>query len=164
MTENIYLKNITGGKLHRSSLVFHFECDNQNHEFHIKRIHSKSVNLRLVGKRKNKFYISYLKGVYDIQTTNVKLLWPFHSTNSYKTLSMRLRALGAQKRGSLIHFQSRYWPIRGQGTSEIFKSADSILIILLNVIHHVRFRLWMNFKSIKIIILAHHSSSSSFGS
>ena len=45
MAENIYLKNITGGKLHRSSLVFHFECDNQNHEFQIKRFNSKSVNL-----------------------------------------------------------------------------------------------------------------------
>ena len=49
MTENIYLKNVTSGILHRSSLVFHFECDGRDHEFAIKRIHSKSLNLRLVG-------------------------------------------------------------------------------------------------------------------
>jgi len=34
--ENLILKNVTGGKNHRSSLVFHFVCDDQNHEFHIR--------------------------------------------------------------------------------------------------------------------------------
>ena len=46
--EKLKLKRVTGGKYHRSSLVFHFEKDDLNHEFQIKMIHSNSLNLRLV--------------------------------------------------------------------------------------------------------------------
>ena len=48
MIEDLILKNVTGGKNHESSLVFHFACNDENHEFHIKTIHSKTLNLRLV--------------------------------------------------------------------------------------------------------------------
>ena len=37
--ENLKLKRVTGGKYHNRSLVFHFEKDDLNHEFQIKRIH-----------------------------------------------------------------------------------------------------------------------------
>ena len=46
--ENLKLKRVTGGKYHNRSLVFHFEKDDLNHEFRIKKIHSNSLNLRLV--------------------------------------------------------------------------------------------------------------------
>jgi len=36
MIEDLILKNVTGGKNHESSLVFHFACNDENHEFHIK--------------------------------------------------------------------------------------------------------------------------------
>ena len=53
MIEDLILKNVTGGKNHRSSLVFHLVCYNENHEFHIKKLHSKTLNLRLVSYIKN---------------------------------------------------------------------------------------------------------------
>ena len=49
--ENLYLKNVTGGKIHRNSLVFHFQCDELTHEFQIKRIHTRSINLRYAVQR-----------------------------------------------------------------------------------------------------------------
>jgi len=32
MIEDLILKNVTGGKNHESSLVFHFACNDENHE------------------------------------------------------------------------------------------------------------------------------------
>ena len=52
MTEDLILKNVTRGKIHGSSLVFHFVCNDENHEFYIKKLHSKTLNLRLVKVRK----------------------------------------------------------------------------------------------------------------
>ena len=53
MIEDLILKNVTGGKNHGSSLVFHFVGNDENHEFHIKKVHSKTLNLRLVFCNKN---------------------------------------------------------------------------------------------------------------
>ena len=44
--EKLYLKSVTGGKIHRQSLVFHFQCDETTHEFVIKRVNISSINLR----------------------------------------------------------------------------------------------------------------------
>ena len=44
--EKLKLKCITGGKHHRSSLTFHFECDDLHHQFVIRRIHSNTLALR----------------------------------------------------------------------------------------------------------------------
>ena len=44
--EKLKLKSVTGGKHHRSSLTFHFECDDLHHQFVIKRIYHSSVALR----------------------------------------------------------------------------------------------------------------------
>ena len=41
--ENLYLKIVTAGKLHKKSLVFHFQCDDCTHEFQIKRVHTGSI-------------------------------------------------------------------------------------------------------------------------
>jgi len=38
--ENLKLKCVTGGKLHRSFLTFYFECDDLHHQFRMKRIHN----------------------------------------------------------------------------------------------------------------------------
>ena len=46
--ENLILKKVIGGKLHKKSLVFHFQCDNVQHQFHIKQTYAKSLSLRLV--------------------------------------------------------------------------------------------------------------------
>ena len=57
--EQIFLKSVTGGKNHRNSLVFHFEssCGNLTHEFLVKRIHNRSVNLSPALKLRIKTYI-----------------------------------------------------------------------------------------------------------
>ena len=44
--EKLILKCVTGGKHHRSSLTFHFECDDLNHQFMIKHVNTKTVILR----------------------------------------------------------------------------------------------------------------------
>ena len=44
--EKLKLKCVTGGKHHRSSLTFHFECDDLNHQFMIKHVNTKTVALR----------------------------------------------------------------------------------------------------------------------
>ena len=44
--EKLKLKCVTGGKHHRSSLTFHFECDDLHHQFVIKQVHTKTVALR----------------------------------------------------------------------------------------------------------------------
>ena len=49
--ENLFLKIVTAGKLHKKSLVFHFQCDDCTHEFQIKRVHTGSINLRLAVQR-----------------------------------------------------------------------------------------------------------------
>ena len=46
--EKLKLIRVTCGKYHSRNLVFHFVKDDLNHEFQIKRIHSNSLNLRLV--------------------------------------------------------------------------------------------------------------------
>ena len=43
--ENLYLKIVTAGKLHKKSLVFHFQCDDCSHEFQIKRVHTGSITV-----------------------------------------------------------------------------------------------------------------------
>ena len=65
------LKRVTGGKYHRSSLVFHFEKDDLNHEFQIKRIHSNSFNLRLVQPLRK-----YLKN-RQMYTTFIIQMWSY---------------------------------------------------------------------------------------
>ena len=60
MIEDLILKNVTGGKNHESSLVFHFVCNDENHEFHIKTIHSKTLSLRLVFFPLKVFYLRIL--------------------------------------------------------------------------------------------------------
>ena len=47
MIEDLILKNVTGGKNHESSLVFHFACNDENHEFHIKN-HSGIIEVLLL--------------------------------------------------------------------------------------------------------------------
>ena len=44
--EKLKLKCVTGGKHHRPSRTFHFECDDLHHQFVIKRIYHSSVALR----------------------------------------------------------------------------------------------------------------------
>ena len=43
--ENLFLKIVTAGKLHKKSLVFHFQCDDCSHEFQIKRVHTGSITV-----------------------------------------------------------------------------------------------------------------------
>ena len=69
--EKLKLKRVTGGKYHRSSLVFHFEKDDLNHEFQIKRIHSNSLNLRLVQPLRK-----YLKN-RQMYTTFIIQMWSY---------------------------------------------------------------------------------------
>ena len=69
--EKLKLKRVTGGKYHRSSLVFHFEKDDLNHEFQIKRIHSNSLKLRLVQPLRK-----YLKN-RQMYTTFIIQMWSY---------------------------------------------------------------------------------------
>ena len=46
--EKLKLKCVTGGKHHRSSLTFHFECGDLHHQFVIKHVNTKTVALRYV--------------------------------------------------------------------------------------------------------------------
>ena len=91
--EKLKLKRVTGGKFHNRSPVFHFEKDDLNHEFKIKRINSNFLNLRLVWSLRK-----YLKmiDVYDTHHTTVELLLLWHSTITFKALSRVSNGLGAQ--------------------------------------------------------------------
>ena len=93
--ENLKLKRVTGGKYHNRSLVFYFEKDDLNHEFRIKKIHSNSLNLRLVWPLRK--YLKKLIDVYDTHHINVELLLLWHSTITFKALSRVSNGLGEQK-------------------------------------------------------------------
>ena len=48
LEKNIKIRSITGGALHRRSMVFHIEYNDKNLQYTINHVHRRSINLRSV--------------------------------------------------------------------------------------------------------------------
>ena len=62
LEENIKIRSITGGCLHKKSLVFHISHDGKYLQYLVNNIHAKTINLRLVLKS----FLHYLNEFLDV--------------------------------------------------------------------------------------------------
>ena len=68
LEENIKIRAITGGCNHKSSFVFHIECDGNYYQYVKNHLNTRTINLGLVKTSQGIFVFNEFLVVYGIET------------------------------------------------------------------------------------------------